>query len=71
MKDKIIEWVKKLFHKALYCYNTWFEWEEAKCWANNTHPGWVHLAVRARSEETRKKYREKIILAYLGELEDG
>ena len=70
MKEKIINWAKTLYYRALESIQANNEWEDAKCWAREFHPGWVYLATRAKREETRKKYREKIILAYLGEYDD-
>lgn len=44
----------------------WFEWQDAKCWANEYHPAWVELATKARNEDIRKEYKRKILLAYRG-----
>lgn len=46
----------------------WFEWQDAKCWAKAIHPGWVQLATKARSGNTRMIYRDKILMAYRGDL---
>ena len=70
MKEKVINWAKNLYRRALKSIRAKNEWEDAKRWIKASHPGWVILATRAKTEETRKKYREKIILAYLGELDD-
>lgn len=67
MKEKVINWAKALYYRVLESIRAWNEWQDAKCWAYEFHPGWVHLATRAKTEETRKKYRDKIMLAYLGE----
>lgn len=45
----------------------WFEWQDAKCWAKDIHPGWLHLATKAKSAATRQIYRNKILKAYRGE----
>ena len=46
-----------------------FEWQDAKCWAEDYHPAWLLIATKARTKETRQLYREKIIAAYRGETE--
>ena len=71
MKEKVINWAKNLYYRVLEYIQAKNEWEDAKRWIKASHPGWVILATRAKTEETRKKYRDKIILAYLGELDDG
>lgn len=45
----------------------WFEWQDAKCWAKDIHPGWLHLATKGGHEETRAYYKAKILAAYRGE----
>lgn len=45
----------------------WFEWEDAKLWANQYHPAWLALATSKKaSSYTRLIYREKILNAYRG-----
>jgi hypothetical protein len=52
-----------------YIYN-WFEWQDAKCWAKEVYPGWLHCFKKCRHQETRDYYKAKILAAYRGE-EDG
>ena len=44
----------------------WLEWQDAKCWAADIHPGWLHIAKKAKRKEVRLLYREKILNAYRG-----
>ena len=50
--------------KKLY---QWLEWLDAKSWAKEYRPAWVYIAEKAKGEQTRQVYREKIIKAYRGE----
>ena len=44
-------------------YN-WLEWQEAKEWAKFYHPGWLHIARKAKGRITRQVYKDKILSAY-------
>ena len=48
----------------------WMEWQEAKEWAKEYHPGWLQIARKAPGKTTRKVYRDKILREYKGE-QDG
>ena len=48
----------------------WLEWQDAKEWAKDYHPGWVQIARKARRKTTRRIYRDKIMRAYKGEYEN-
>lgn len=54
--EKLIEFIR-----------AWFEWQDAKCWAKDYHPGWVHMAKKARHNVVRQYYKDKILMAYRGE----
>ena len=45
---------------------SWLEWQDAKAWAKQYHPGWLQIAKKSRSEEARAIYRDKILEAYRG-----
>ena len=69
-EKRLIDAVKvdlMLLRELLY---EWMEWQDAKSWAKEYHPGWVHIARKARRKTTRRIYRDKIIRAYKGE-DDG
>lgn len=61
--------VAQLWYQLVYSVATWFEWQDAKCWAKEYRPAWVHFAAKCKHKETRDYYREKIIAAYKGETE--
>lgn len=44
--------------------SSFFEWQDAMYWARAHHPGWVYLATRCKTEETRKYFRDKILEEY-------
>ena len=44
----------------------WIEWQSAKCWAKDTHPGWLQYATQSKRKAIRKFYREVILAAYRG-----
>ena len=44
----------------------WLEWQNAKCWVSEYHPGWVQIATKAKGKTTRQIYRDKIMKAYHG-----
>lgn len=53
-------------HNYWQLLNAWIEWQDAKDWAKEYHPGWLELATKSRSEYIRKEYKRKILLAYRG-----
>lgn len=61
--------VAQLWYQLVYSVATWFEWQDAKYWAEDYRPAWLLIATKARTKETRQLYREKIIAAYRGETE--
>lgn len=66
MGHKKIGFVRQIWYTIKYGVRCWIEWQDAKDWADQYHPAWVRLATRARHEETRKIYKQKILLAYRG-----
>ena len=60
-------YIEQIWYVIKYAVRSWFEWQDAKCWAKDIHPGWLYLATKAKSEETRMIYRNKILKAYRGE----
>ena len=60
-------YIEQLWYVFKGAVRSWFEWQDAKCWAKDIHPAWVYLATNARHEETRMIYRNKILKAYRGE----
>lgn len=52
-------------------FNDWLEWQNAKYWAEEHHPGWVQIATKAKGKTTRQIYRDKIMKAYQGGYDDG
>ena len=45
----------------------WFEWQDAKYWAAEVHPGWLHCYKKCRHKATQAYYKDKILKAYRGE----
>lgn len=66
MGYKKIGFVRQTLYMIKYAIHSWNEWQDAKAWAKEYHPGWLEIAKRARHEETRKEYKRKILLAYRG-----
>ena len=66
MGYKAIGYVRQLWYTAKYAYRKWIEWQDAKDWAREYHPAWLEIATKARHEDTRKEYKQKILLAYRG-----
>ena len=64
----LVNWLRSLYYRVLEAYREWREWQDAKAWVYDSHPGWVHLATNAKTEETRQIYRDKIMLAYLDDI---
>lgn len=66
MVYKKIGFIRQLWYTVKYGVHSWLEWQDAKYWAEEVHPGWLELATKARSEDVRKEYKRKILLAYRG-----
>lgn len=60
--------LEQIWYVIKYGFRSWREWRLAKAWAKAAHPAWVDIVRRAKSEETRRMYRGKILKAYRGEL---
>ena len=59
--------LEQLWYVICHKLSVWFEWQDAKCWAREYHPGWLQIATKSKSEEARAIYKEKILTAYRGE----
>ena len=66
MVYKKIGYVRQLWYTIKYAFHSWLEWQDAKYWAEAVHPAWLELATKSRSEDVRKEYKRKILLAYRG-----
>lgn len=66
MGYKKIGLIRQIWYTAKFAVRSWIEWQDAKEWAKHFHPAWVQIATKARHEETRKEYKQKILLAYRG-----
>lgn len=64
MTNNKIGFVRQLWYTAKYGVHSFLEWQDAKSWAKQYHPAWLEIATKARSEDTRKEYKRKILLAY-------
>ena len=60
-------YLEQIWYTIKYAVQSWFEWMDAKSWAKSIHPGWVELAEKAKSNDVRKIYRDKILKAYRGD----
>lgn len=69
MKKRIFYSIVQLWYQLTCPVAEWFEWQEAKIWAQEYRPASLLIATKARRKETRKLYRKKIINAYRGETE--
>ena len=58
---------RKMINRFKKRFEDWLEWQHAKDWANTYHPGWLQIAEKSRSEETKTIYKNKILAAYRGE----
>ena len=58
--------IRQIWYTAKYAIESFIEWQDAKDWAKEFHPAWVEIATRARTEDTRTIYRNKILRAYRG-----
>ena len=58
---------KMMIAKIREAFYEWLEWQDAKEWVKEFHPGWVQIAKKAKRKSTRLLYREKILKAYRGE----
>ena len=63
---KKISYVRQIWYVIKYAVRSWIEWQDAKAWAKEYHPGWLHLATKSKHMETRQIYRNKIMKAYQG-----
>ena len=70
MSCKKVSHPKQIWYAINYAIHSWLEWQDAKHWAKDCHPAWVVIATKARHEETRKEYKQKILCAYRGD-KDG
>ena len=70
MGYKKIGYMLQIWYAVKYAVRSWLEWQDAKHWAKDCHPAWVVIATKARRENVRKMYKQKILRAYRGE-EDG
>ena len=61
--------IVQLWYQLTIPIAEWFEWQDAKYWAEDYRPAWLLIATNARTKETRQLYRRKIIAAYRGETE--
>ncbi len=62
--NRLIERLKVDLMLLRELFNEWMEWQDAKCWAKEFHPGWVQIATKAKGKTTRQIYRDKITKAY-------
>ena len=69
--QKIRQALESKLERLLEAINKWLEWQNAKCWAKEYHPGWVQIATKAKGKTTRQIYRDKIMKAYQGGYDDG
>ncbi len=69
--EKIIKALEAVLERLWEVLDKWLEWQNAKCWANEYHPGWVQIATKARRKTTRQIYRDKIMNAYNGGYDGG
>ncbi len=67
MGYKKISYPRQIWYVIKYAVHSWLEWQDAKHWAKGCHPGWVVIATKARHEETRREYKQKILRAYRGD----
>lgn len=47
------------------------QWTKAEIWAENTHPEWVTIYYRTKKARIRKKYRDRIMRAYIKEASEN
>ena len=59
--------IYQLWHVISNAFYEWLEWQDAKSWAKAIHPGWLHIAKKAKSKEVRLLYRKKILKGYRGD----
>lgn len=62
-----VGYLEQIWYAIKYAVSSWLEWQDAKAWAKGVHPAWVEIEKRAKSDETRTAYRNKILKAYRGE----
>jgi hypothetical protein len=56
----------KIWYVITHTFTEWLEWQDAKSWAKEYHPGLLHIAKKAKRKEVRLLYRDKILKAYRG-----
>lgn len=66
MGYKKIGYLRQIWYVIKYGVHGWFEWQDAKCWAKDIHPGWLFIATKAKSPDVRQRYKNKILAAYRG-----
>lgn len=65
-----VSYLEQIWYAIKYAVSSWLEWQDAKAWAKDIRPAWVEIVKRTKNEETRIRYRNKILNAYRG-YEDG
>ena len=70
MGYKTIGCIRQLWYTVKYSVHSWLEWQDAKRWANVYHPAWVEIVARTKNEEVREYYKNMILSAYIGDVED-
>ena len=58
--------IYQFWYVISYAFAEWLEWQDAKSWAKEYHPGWLYLARKSKHKEVRQIYRDKILNAYRG-----
>ena len=56
-----------LWQRLAGAVRAWMEWQDAKCWAAEYHPGWLHVVKKCKHKSTQAHYKDKILKAYRGE----
>lgn len=64
MGYKKIGYIRQLWYVLKHTIRSWIERQDAKAWAWVYHPGWLQIATKARNEDTRRVYKQQILLAY-------
>lgn len=62
-----IGYIEQIWYVIKFAVTSWLEWQDAKCWAEDFHPGWVQMATKCKNKSTRQYYKLKILAAYRGE----
>ena len=61
-----VSYLEQIWYVIKYAVTSWIEWQDAKCWAKDIRPAWVHLATKAKNKDVRAIYKDKILKAYRG-----